>query len=311
MHLFLFSHFHLLCTQGTSPTSSLWSPCWLPNMGPSYSQESWKGMLPSGKEASSSHNAHIQPFYDISLGTCASGNVGCRLSWGSNIYLGTTVPTACVCSHATVEVCEHTVQVNRKKSDIHTHENYDNPRKVSPNVQQLGWGRVKWFISNMPEGWITILCTIVTPSPENRCWTRSFLKTSISILLIIFLIKCNQNKEQRQFNETCLCHMPRKLLFWTVRTPDLWLTLAKENLSMLTYMMDRKDKNKCQAGLFHLTKAYFSPILLLGLKHSCPACRHFKHDQICASLQITTDQQWAPLHRFGNVWLKLPMTEGL
>lgn len=49
----------------------------------------------------------------------------------------------------------------------------------------------------------------------------------------------------------------------------------------------------------------------VGLRHSCPACRHFKHDQICASLQITTDQQWALLRRFGNVWLKLPMTEGL
>lgn len=54
--------------------------------------------------------------------------------------MGTTAPTACVCSHATVEVCEHTVQANRKRNDMHTHENYDNPRKVFPNVQQLGVG---------------------------------------------------------------------------------------------------------------------------------------------------------------------------
>ena len=76
-------------------------------------------------------------------------------------------------------------------------------------------------------------------------------------------------------------------------------------------MLHRTDGNKSLRQAFPTQQRLISFHPLLGLKHSCPACRHFKHDQICASLQITTDQQWALLHRFGNVWLKLPMTEGL
>lgn len=153
----------------------------------------------------------------------------------------------------------------------------------------------------MPQRWITVICSGGSPSAEKSgCWTRRpFLKPPINFYISDHLPLGIQNqtkqKSRVQFGASVsLSPEHSACASISSRRPEPpasdWTSQKKTYLYWLLCCSEQTERKVLDGPFFTQQRLiFFHP--LLGLKHSCPACRHFKHDQICASLQITTGRQ--------------------
>lgn len=185
------------------------------------------------------------------------------MSGGRNICVGNCTNSAYVCTLHWRSV-QASMQCRLTLSQTTcTYKNCHQPRTVSLNVQQLQWNK-SINIQHAREMNHNYLFTSNSLTRKQQMLSQVIFQSLqlISIFLIICLRELNTNQKNKSAIQWMwLC--PQRFLLvqafhWDCRNPQPLTKFAEENLSILTYVLPRTDRNKSLGqAFFHPTKAYF------------------------------------------------------